>query len=93
MAAAKVNSVASRRFWELFHKLPGDIQKLAVKNYQLWRSNPNHPSLRFRRLQGTGDRFTVRVGEHYRAIGLLKVDTMIWVWIGTHAEYDRLVGS
>jgi hypothetical protein len=93
VAAAKVNSIGTRRFWELFHELPGNVQDLAVKNYQLWRGDPNHPSLHFRRLQGSGNRFTVRVGEHHRAIGLLKADTMIWLWVGTHSEYDRLVGS
>jgi hypothetical protein len=93
MAAPEVSSVATRRFWALFHALPEDIRELAVKNYQLWRSNPQHPSLHFRRLQGRIDRFSVRVGDHYRAIGLQKADTTVWVWIGTHAEYDRLVRS
>jgi hypothetical protein len=67
MAPAEVKSVATRRFWNLFQSLPEDIQKLALKNYQLWRRDPHHPSLRFRRLQGSEDRFTVRVGDHYRA--------------------------
>jgi hypothetical protein len=93
VAAAEVKSVASRRFWDLFNALPADIQKLAVKNYHLWRSNPHHPSLHFRRLRGSPDRFSVRVGDHYRALGRLKANTMEWVWIGTHAEYDRLLGS
>ena len=88
-----MNSVATRRFWDLFSALPGDVQKLAVKNYDLWRRDPHHPSLHFRRLQGSGDRFSVRVGDHYRALGRLTAGTMIWVWIGTHTEYDRLVGS
>ena len=91
MAAAEVTSVATRRFWHLFHALPADVQNLAVKNYQLWRRDPLHPSLHFRRLQGSTDRFTVRVGDRYRATGVLRGRTMIWVWIGTHTEYDRLV--
>ena len=69
MAAAEVNSIATRRFWDLLHALPEDVQKLAVKNYHLWRRDPHHPSLRFRRLQGRDDRFSVRVGDHYRALG------------------------
>jgi hypothetical protein len=64
-----VKSVASRRFWDLFNALPDDIQKLAVKNYRLWRDNPRHPSLCFRRLQGSSDRFSVRVGDNYQAVG------------------------
>ena len=38
------------------------------------------------------DRFTVRIGAHYRALGKLADDQITWVWIGTHQEYDRLVG-
>ena len=69
-----------------------EIQNLAVKNYRLWRRDPHHPSLHFRRLQGSTDRFTVGLGSHYRALGWLTKDTLTWVWIGTHADYDRLVG-
>ena len=86
-----MKSVATRRFWELFHALPVDVQKLAVKNYGLWRQNRNHPSLHFRLLQGSKNRFTVRVGDHYRALGQLDSTTIKWVWIGSHSEYDQLV--
>jgi len=88
-----VNSVATRRFWALFHGLPSDVQELAIRSYELWRRDPRHPSLHFRRLQGSADRFTIRIGDHYRALGTLTADTITWVWIGPHAEYDRLVGS
>jgi hypothetical protein len=88
-----VKSVASRRFWDLYQVLPAEVQELAVKNYRLWQRDPRHPSLGFRRLQGTSDRFTIRIGNHYRALGRLKADTITWVWIGPHGEYDRLVGS
>jgi hypothetical protein len=88
-----VNSVGTRRFSDLFHSLPSDVQELAIRSYHLWRRDPRHPSLHFRRLQGSGDRVTLRVGDHYRALGGLTADTVTWVWIGTHAEYDRLVGS
>jgi hypothetical protein len=92
VAAAKVNSFPTRRFWHLFEALPKDIQDLAVKNYELWIQDPHHPSLHFRRLQGSRDRVTVRIGDQYRALGkMTSADTIIWVWIGTHAEYDRLV--
>lgn len=86
-----MKSLASRRFWNLFHALPSGVQSLAVKNYKLWRHNPDHPSLHFRRLKGNEDRFTIRVGEHHRALGYLASGTVTWVWIGTHADYDKLV--
>lgn len=87
-----MKSVATRRFWEYYRSLPAEIQQLAVKSYRLWQRDPHHPSLRFRRLHGTADRFTVRIGEHHRALAKTRGDVVIWIWIGTHAEYDRLVG-
>lgn len=88
-----MKSVATGRFWKLFDDLPADIQKLAVKNYHLWRKDPNHPSLHFRRLQGSEDRFTIRVGDHHRALGRLSSGVITWIWIGTHSEYNQLVNS
>lgn len=91
MAARQVRSLGTRRFWNLFESLPPDVQKLAVRAYDLWRNNPNHPSLHFRRLRGSKHHFTVRIGEHYRALGRLSGDTIVWVWVGSHSDYDRLV--
>lgn len=86
-----MNSFATRRFWALFEALPSEVQRVAVRNYSLWRRDPHHPSLRFRRLQGSQDRCTVRIGDHYRALGIIAGDAVTRVWIGTHADYDGLV--
>ena len=86
-----MKSVATHRFLTLLHALPVEVQRLAAKNYELWRENPHHPSLRFRRLKGSEDRFTIRVGDHHRALGYMREGALIWIWIGTHAEYDRLI--
>jgi hypothetical protein len=64
-----MTSKATRRFWRLYMELPEPIQRLAVKNYQLWRDNHQHPSLDFKKLAGPGERFSVRIGGHYRALG------------------------
>jgi hypothetical protein len=45
------------------------------------------------RLQGTKGRFKIRVGDHRRAMGRLADGKMIWVWVGTYSDYDRLTGS
>lgn len=87
-----MNSRATGRFWKCYDGLPAHVQKLADKNYELWRMDPQHPSLGFKKLHGGKERFSVRVGDHYRAIGERLEDGVIWVWIGTHAEYDHLVG-
>jgi hypothetical protein len=43
VAAAGVTSVATSRFWAQFEALLSEIQKLAFKNYRLWRRDPRHP--------------------------------------------------
>lgn len=52
--------------------------------------NPDHPSLRFKKLQGSGDIWAVRITERYRAVGVRAGDTIEWFWIGTHNEFDNL---
>ena len=64
-----MKSRATRRFWKCFHELPTEVQELAEKNYALWQRDPTHPSLHFKKLKGGGNRFSVRVGIAYRAIG------------------------
>jgi hypothetical protein len=80
---------ASSRFWALYDTLPEEVRALADKNYFLLKNNPKHPSLHFKRL---GDVWSVRVGAHYRALGTEVQDGIVWVWIGTHDEYDKIVG-
>jgi len=88
-----MKSRATRRFWKCFDGLPSEIQELAEKNYSLWQQNPRHPSLHFKKLQGSGNRFSVRVGISFRAVGWeLPGGGVEWVWIGSHADYDRLLG-
>jgi hypothetical protein len=82
---------ASARFWACFEALPPEIRRLAKKNYALLRSDPAHPSLQFKSLRG-GKLFSVRVGLHHRALGIPVDGGVHWFWIGTHAQYDRLIG-
>ena len=88
-----MKSRATTRFWFLYGQLPSPIQKLAVKNYGLWLKDPRHPSLVFKKLHGRGERFSVRIGDNYRAIGHFVEDGVEWVWIGSHDEYDNLLRS
>jgi hypothetical protein len=84
-----VISLASPRFWKTYQALPAGVRELADKNFALWRANPRHPSLRFRPIGG--DLWSARVGLHYRAVGRFHDDdTFVWLWIGSHEEYDRL---
>ena len=80
---------ATDSFWRGYHTLPETVQKLAVKNFDLLKSDPRHPSLHFKRV---GELWSVRVGLHHRALALGSEDTFDWFWIGDHREYERLIG-
>jgi hypothetical protein len=71
-----------------YEKLPLEIQQLADKNFQLLKADTSHPSLQFKKV---GKLWSVRVGSHYRAVATPIEDGFLWVWIGTHAEYDKLL--
>jgi hypothetical protein len=87
-----VNHTASARFWRCHDSLPADVRALADKNFKLLKSDPSHPSLQLK-LLGAGKLCSARVGLHHRALGLPKNAGVHWFWIGTHAEYDRLVDA
>lgn len=84
-----IPSVTTRGFWEAFRSLPRDVQQRAKVAYGIWARDPFHPSLHFKKLKGT--LWSVRVGKHYRAVGHFEHDLLIWIWIGSHADYDRLL--
>jgi len=79
---------ASPAFWQVYAKLPETVRALADKNYALLKENPQHPSLKLKKV---GRYWSVRVGLHYRALAVENDGDLIWFWIGSHAEYDALI--
>ncbi|HEY4671105.1 MAG TPA: hypothetical protein VIG78_03475 [Gemmatimonadaceae bacterium] len=53
------------------------------------KANPQHPSLHFKRV---GKYWSVRIGSDFRALGIDSRNGILWFWIGTHEEYERLIG-
>jgi hypothetical protein len=80
---------ASAKFWARYHELPKDVRDLADKNYRLLKENSQHPSLHFKRV---GKLWSVRAGEKYRALAIDVDGGVQWFWIGTHNDYENLVG-
>lgn len=79
---------ATVSFWGLYENLPKSIQELADEKFELMKVNPRHPSLHFKKVDLY---WSVRVGLKYRALGVEIDEGVIWFWIGTHAEYDKLL--
>lgn len=86
-----MRSRTTRQFWRLFSRLPFDVQSDAKRAYRTFQTDPAHPGLQFKKLEGEDDIYSVRVGLEYRALAVMKKDRIVWYWIGNHAEYDRLV--
>jgi hypothetical protein len=74
-----MNSRTTRRFRELFARLPAHVQLQAREAYRLFVDDPVT--------------FSARVGIGYRAVAALDGNTWVWFWIGSHADYDKLLGE
>ena len=78
----------SPRFWACYEALPANIRALADRSFEQLKADPRHPSLHFKQI---GDFRSVRIGVHYRALAIEVPDGLYWFWIGSHAEYDKIV--
>jgi hypothetical protein len=65
------------------------VRDLADQAYERLKQDPRHQSLYFKKV---GQFWSVRVGAHYRALAVEAPDGLVWFWIGSHADYDRLLG-
>lgn len=79
------------RFWKHYRQLPQEVQRVADKNFQLLKTDPYHPSLHFKKVGKQKQLWSVRAGRGYRALGREKPESVVWFWIGSHQEYDRLL--
>ena len=80
---------ASTSFWTCYRALPRSVRELADQAYERLKADPRHPSLHFKKV---GKFWSVRVGGHHRALAVEADDGLVWFWIGSHADYDKLLG-
>jgi len=86
-----VNSVVTTGFRDRLGQLPDSVRQHASRAYALWRADPYHPSLQFKKVSPRQPIYSARVGLGHRALALWEGDTITWFWIGSHAEYDTLL--
>jgi len=79
----------TRRFWKCLWGLPRPVHKLTRKSFDLLKANPSHSSLHFRKV---GKLWSIRIGMNYRALAMEDGEDFIWLWIGAHDEYARMIG-
>ena len=76
------------RFWKYFDRLPEAVQRNARRRFRQLVENPGQPSLHFKKV---GKFWSVRAGLAHRALAVEDDGDFIWVWIGKHDEYIRLL--
>lgn len=87
-----MKSFTSRRFREMYAALPDDVKVRARRAYHLFRRNPSHPGLHFKKVD-VNDVYSARVGLGYRALGQMDGEEIVWFWIGRHTDYDKLLSA
>jgi hypothetical protein len=84
-----MKSSATTEFWQLYRELPEPIKRAARRTYFKWRENPRASGLHFKKVR---DAYSIRIGvTGYRAIAVDVPDGFLWIWIGPHDEYERLL--
>jgi hypothetical protein len=86
-----LKSVTTERFRKAFDLLPEPVQKKTRTAYRKWKLDPDHPSLNFKKVHATKPIYSVRIDLKYRALGVKNRTTIIWFWIGSHAEYNNII--
>ncbi len=84
-------SRTTKRFRKLLSDLPSHVRKQAFEAYRTWMRDPWHASLQFKQIHTTKPIFSVRIGLDWRAVCVRSGDTALWYFIGSHADYDRLI--
>ncbi|WP_375476993.1 hypothetical protein [uncultured Nostoc sp.] len=66
-----MKSSATKSFCKRLNAFPASIQEQAATAYALWKENPYHPSLQFKRVSQRQPIYSARVSLNYRVLGLL----------------------
>ncbi len=60
-----MKSSLNKSFRKKFQQLPSSVQKQAVKAYKLWRKDPYHNSLLFKKVSQNLPIYSVRISLNY----------------------------
>lgn len=88
-----MQSQTTSRFRKCFNSLPQYLQDKTRKAFKLWLQDQNHTSLHFKKVHSVEPIYSVRIDLNYRALGVKEGDVLIWFWVGTHEEYNKLLSE
>lgn len=72
--------------------LPMDVRKQALKVYRQFEADPSHPGLNFKLINSKLGLWSARVNDDYRVLGTRSGADILSIWIGTHADYEKVIG-
>ena len=76
---------------KLYGNLPKQIRKQAMEAYSQFKRDSYYPGLHFKRVHSSRPIYSVRITKDYRAVGIQQNNEIIWFWIGSHSDYDKLL--
>lgn len=76
----------SARFQRAYAELDDEQVELAKKALRLLTSNPRHPSLRVKKMQGTADIWEARASRSLRLTFEMRGDVILLRNVGAHDE-------
>ena len=79
---------ATTRFWDSYNRLPEPVKKAARQNFGFFEVEPQASLLA---LQENRQVLVCGAGLNYRALAVKDGPDLVWVWIGPHDEYEKLV--
>jgi hypothetical protein len=84
---------ATEGFWRAYQALPLAIRNRADKQFALLKSNPQHPSLQFKKVGESRSQevWSARVTLNYRTLAVRRAGGFLWFWIGDHESYEELI--
>ena len=86
-----MTSRTTKRFRKLLADLPPHVQRQAKETYLAWLRDPWQPQLQFKQIHATRPIFSARIGRDWRAVCIRTGHTAVWYFIGSHADYDKLI--
>lgn len=86
-----MKSYINSQFKKCYKNLPLEIRQTAKKQYELFYIDPYHASLHFKRVHSSKPIYSCRINKFYRTIGILTESNIIWFWIGSHDDYEKLL--
>jgi hypothetical protein len=88
VAAPLFEPLCHPEYWFRYRRLSPEDREWADATFQLLKSDPRHPSLRFKKI---GIFWSVRIGLRHRALARERKEGFVWFWIGKHDVYEQIL--